>query len=194
MLVESLELLGLKFPDLSSVEPFVDINASERSPRRVRDPNQLYHTDSPSELTQSGRVDHQRFSTVSPSCPQLPYPNLGGKFIDPEVEDTTLTEHSSSDYSSSRSTSAVSESVSTQTPWDSRRSSVIAAPSDTTTSLPVTRRESESQQPNGPSITVNDVASGSQSRSLKAIKSEILESMIQYLLEYSAGGLRPVSH
>jgi len=178
----------MQFPDLPSVElvtSYVDRNAPERSPRRVRDPNRLYHTDSPSGLTQSGRVgpSHRQFSTISPDCPQLPPLNLSGNI--------TLTEHSpsASDYpSSSRSTSALSGSsfrVSTQNSWSSRRS---AAPTSVSsyTSL---RLEIESQQ----SINANDVASGSQSRSLKGINPETLESMIQYLV-YSTGRLRPLSH
>jgi len=169
------------------VTSYVDRTASERSPRLVRVPNRRYHTVSPSELTQS--VGHQRFSTVSPHCPQLPPLDLGGNITYPAVEETTFTEQPPSDYpSSSRSTSAVSGSdfwVSTQDSWSSRRSSVIAAP------------------------IFNDVASGSQSlrrfslivpetvwdhgRSLKAIKPKTLESVIQYLLVHSAGRLHPVS-
>ena len=191
--VESLGLSGWQFSDLSPVElvtSYVDRTASERSPRRVGLPNRQYPTDSPSGLTQSD--GHQRSSTVSPDCPQIPPLN----FTALAVEETSLTEQSpsASDYpSSSRSTSAVSG---------------LGSSGTASTSPPASFLEIESQQPNRPSIIVNDVASGSQSlrrsslivpetvwdpgRSLKNIKPETLESVIQYLLIHSAGRLRPV--
>ena len=191
------------------VPSYLGSNASSQF-RQVQIPNWRYQTDSPSELTQSGRVGHQRSSTVSLGCPRLPPLNLGGMITYPTVEETTLREHSSSasDYpSSSRSTSAVYGSgfrVSSENSWSSRRSSAIAAPSVTGyTSLLVSCLEIESQQPKRPSILVNDVASGfslivpetvwDPGRSLKAIKSETLESVIQYLLVCFAGRLCPVS-
>ena len=164
----------MPFTDLSSVE--LELVTSYVDRNGVRVPNRPY-TDSPSELTQS--VGHQRLSTVPPGCPQLPPIDLGRNITDPPVEETT---HSpSASGSSSRSTSAVSGRASTQNAWSSRRSSV----------------------PSGTAYT--SVASGSQSlrrfsetvwdpgRSLKAIKPETLESVIQYLLVHSAGRLRPVS-
>jgi len=159
----------------------VGTNASPQF-QRVHVPNRRYQTDSLSELTQSGQVGHQRSSTVSLDCPRLPPLNLGGNITDPTVEDTTLREHSpsASDYPSSlRSTSAVSGSgfrVSSENFWSSRRSSVVVAPSGTSQHSLIVPE------------TVWDAG-----RSLKAIKSETLESVIQYLLVNFAGRLHPVS-
>jgi len=159
--------------------------------RRVHVPNRRYQTDSPSELTQSSRVGHQRSSTVSLDCPRLPPLNLGGNITYPTVEEITLREHSpsASDYpSSSRSTSAVSQSsfrVSSESFWSSRRSSTFPAPSGYT-SLPVSSREIESQH----SLIVPETV-WDPGRPLKAIKSETLKRVIQYLLLRFAGRLHP---